>query len=272
MTIEVFGATHDDVPKIIDFVKQLAVYEKLENEVDFTQRQYEVSLFRKPVSPFPEALIVAADEVPIGFALFINILPSVIHLEDLFVSEKARGKGAGLRLLNQLSKIAISRGIQSLEWACLDWNEPSLKFYTSIGAQPILNRVLYRITGHALTSPKSTFSDVSEIQGSPVVVELKSDKNTWLSYTLSFTTFLATPVILVTEMHFSSEDFILLFFDYLKTKAIEKGYKRIDIRINPTNQQQLAQRLVSETHAFELSGWIPFSLSGDALVKMASSQ
>ena len=275
MTLQISLATIEDVPKITDFVVQLAEYEKLRHEVNFTESQYEEYLFTATNPPSPEVLLVrdSASDV-IGFALFINILPAVIHLEDLFVKPDARGKGAGIHLLSRLAQVALTRGIASLEWACLDWNTPSLNFYKSLGAEPIQDRVLYRITGSALQRKVTNWGafQIEESAGSPVgLAAVNSDGIALanLSYSLSFTTFLGTPVILVTEIGSEQTDAISVLIEHLIQIACDNKFARIDIRINPSTQHKLVDLLVSEFNAFEMAGWIPFSLSGAPLEQLA---
>lgn len=275
--IFVSKATLDDVPLITDFVVQLAEYEELRHEVDFKPSQYEDYLFKAPTPPNPEVLLVKGVENDVlGFALFIHILPYVIHLEDLFVRPEARGRGAGVALLSKLAQIALERDVTSLEWACLDWNEPSLKFYKSIGALPVENRVHFRITGEALSRPEKYRHSflIKENIGIPVLLEACNREGVCLakmSYTLSFTTFLATPVVLVTAIEWDSADFapVAALFDHLVQIANDNNFKRVDVRINPTSQNPIAGLLTSEFKAFEMKGWIPLSLSGDALRQLA---
>ena len=270
MSLIIRPATVSDVGIVVDFVMQLAVYERLEHQVNFQPSQYEDYLFLKKRAPAPEVALAHVSELSeaIGMALFINILPSVIHLEDLFVSSAARGRGAGIALLSHLASLAIERKATSLEWACLDWNEPSLAFYRSIGAVPIENRVLYRITGDALSRTMPTASHVEAIDGSPSVLRLV-DGSASLSYTLSFTTFLACPVILIIQMDYTCVESVHVLISHLIQMANENDFKRIDIRIDPSSQQEMAEFLVSEMGAFELSGWIAFSLSGESLEQLA---
>ena len=282
------AATESDVPAVCDFVMQLAEYEKLANEVHFTQEQYSTHLFTHPPAPHPSVLIAESDAGPIGIALYIPILRSTVHLEDLFVSPTARGLGAGIALLSSLAQAAISLNASELEWACLDWNKPSLDFYASLGAVPITNRILYRITGDALaghTARAHSFSShhhiavldaiPSELDQNLKGIELVDTESgnvlASLYYTLSFTTFLATPVILVTAIVTETPlETAKELIDHLVLEARRLGYARIDIRINKQAEMDLASLLVSRFGAVEMVGWIPFSLRGPALHALAN--
>jgi GNAT superfamily N-acetyltransferase len=264
--------TSSDVPQIVNFVMELARYEKLEHEVLFDQDQYRQYLFEERHEPAPNVLLAEDASKQLGFALFIRILPLVFHLEDLFVSVEARGRGTGKRLLSDLARTVIENQGTTLEWACLDWNKPSLDFYYALGAVPITNRVLYRKTGESLKEYPvfDSFEEDPETSEFGRKVSLPTptgSASVW--YTLSFTTFLATPVLLVTKIEAEPEHAIKIFM-YLSNKAVKLGYKRIDIRIDPSSQFELADRLVRDLGAFELKGWIPISLSGEALRKLAN--
>jgi GNAT superfamily N-acetyltransferase len=276
MMMTINPATSNDVATIAGFVNELADYEKLSDEVDFEEKQFRDYLFDARHEPAPEVLIAREHGKPVGFALSIHILPAVIHLEDLFVSPHARGKGIGISLLAGLAHKALSENVSKIEWACLDWNTTSLNFYYSIGAVAIPDRVLYRITGKALQN-RTYASDshtVSEAQPGPdgKRLDIKDEDgniggSVW--YTLSFTTFLATPVVLVTRCEAPSPIAIQLI-DILVHMANTRGYKRVDIRINPSTQSEFADELCQEFQAFQLTGWIPLALCGDALGRLAN--
>ncbi|MEF2782270.1 GNAT family N-acetyltransferase [Erysipelotrichaceae bacterium HCN-30851] len=147
-------ASREDVSLILKFIKDLARYEKLENEVVATEEILEEWLFDKEKA---EVIFALENEKEIGFALFFHNFStflgrSGIYLEDLYVMEEYRGKGYGKCILQKLAQIAVERGCGRLEWWCLDWNQPSIDFYLSLGAEPMKDWTVYRITGETLTS------------------------------------------------------------------------------------------------------------------------
>ena len=147
-------ASREDVSLILKFIKDLARYEKLENEVVETEEILEEWLFDKEKA---EVIFALENEKEIGFALFFHNFStflgrSGIYLEDLYVMEEYRGKGYGKCILQKLAQIAVERGCGRLEWWCLDWNQPSIDFYLSLGAEPMKDWIVYRITGETLTS------------------------------------------------------------------------------------------------------------------------
>lgn len=147
-------ASREDVSLILKFIKDLARYEKLENEVVATEEILEEWLFDKEKA---EVIFALENEKEIGFALFFHNFStflgrSGIYLEDLYVMEEYRGKGYGKCILQKLAQIAVERGCGRLEWWCLDWNQPSIDFYLSLGAEPMKDWIVYRITGETLTS------------------------------------------------------------------------------------------------------------------------
>ena len=146
--------SREDVSLILKFIKDLARYEKLENEVVATEEILEEWLFDKEKA---EVIFALENEKEIGFALFFHNFStflgrSGIYLEDLYVMEEYRGKGYGKCILQKLAQIAVERGCGRLEWWCLDWNQPSIDFYLSLGAEPMKDLTVYRITGETLTS------------------------------------------------------------------------------------------------------------------------
>lgn len=146
--------SREDVSLILKFIKDLARYEKLENEVVATEEILEEWLFDKEKA---EVIFALENEKEIGFALFFHNFStflgrSGIYLEDLYVMEEYRGKGYGKCILQKLAQIAVERGCGRLEWWCLDWNQPSIDFYLSLGAEPMKDWTVYRITGETLTS------------------------------------------------------------------------------------------------------------------------
>lgn len=147
-------ASREDVSLILKFIKDLARYEKLENEVVATEEILEEWLFDKEKA---KVIFALENEKEIGFALFFHNFStflgrSGIYLEDLYVMEEYRGKGYGKCILQKLAQIAVERGCGRLEWWCLDWNQTSIDFYLSLGAEPMKDWTVYRITGETLTS------------------------------------------------------------------------------------------------------------------------
>lgn len=155
MSLTIREATQADAEVILGFITELAIYEKAEHEVLASVADIERSLFDQG-SP-AQALICLLDEQPIGFAVyFFNYSTwqgrKGLYLEDLFVSLEHRGVGAGKYLLRHLAKIACDSGCGRFEWSVLDWNEPAIEFYKSIGAAPQDEWVRYRMEGETLKS------------------------------------------------------------------------------------------------------------------------
>lgn len=153
-------AKRTDVPLILDFIKKLADYEKLSHEVVATEAHLEEYLFGDKVAA--EVVIAYSHDLPVGFALFFNSFSTFlgkpgIYLEDLFVLEEQRGKGYGKALLTFLANMAVEKGYGRLEWAVLDWNEPSIEFYKSLGASMLDDWIVNRVTGEALTRLASQY-------------------------------------------------------------------------------------------------------------------
>ncbi|EGJ51250.1 GNAT family N-acetyltransferase [Desulfocurvibacter africanus] len=146
-------ATRDDVPLILTFIKDLAEYERLSHEVMATEKDLTETLFGP--RPGAEVLLGFTADEPVAFALFFSsystfLAKSGIYLEDLFVRPAWRGKGFGKAMLSVVAKVAVERGCGRLEWSCLDWNEPSIGFYKSLGAQVMDEWTVYRLTGKTL--------------------------------------------------------------------------------------------------------------------------
>ena len=146
-------AEEEDAGLILEFVRELAEYEKMSDEVVATEELMKEWIFEKKKAEVIFAL--ADDGQEVGFALFFHNFSTFlgragIYLEDLFVKPEFRGKGYGKGLLQELARIAVERGLGRLEWACLNWNQPSIDFYLSLGAQPMSDWTVYRITGKTL--------------------------------------------------------------------------------------------------------------------------
>ncbi len=145
-------ATREDVPLILYFIKELAAYEEMLDEVVADEETLEEWLFDKQKA---EVIFALDQDQEAGFALFFHNFStflgrSGIYLEDLYVKPEYRGKGYGKGLIKTLAKIAVERGCGRLEWWCLDWNRPSIDFYLSLGAKPMQDWTVYRIDGETL--------------------------------------------------------------------------------------------------------------------------
>lgn len=145
-------AVRADVKLIFSFIKGLAKYEKMENEVITDEKSLEINLFDKHQA---NVLIAEYDGIPAGFALYFYNFSTFLgkhglYLEDLFVKEEFRGKGIGNKVLSELANIALEEDCGRLEWWCLDWNEPSIDFYKRKGAVPMDEWTTFRVTGKAL--------------------------------------------------------------------------------------------------------------------------
>ena len=145
-------ATENDCARILEFIRALAVYEKMEDQVVATEDLLKEWILEKKKA---EVIFALEGEKEVGFALFFHNFSTFlgragIYLEDLFVLPEYRGKGCGKGLIQALAQIAVSRGCGRLEWSCLDWNQPSIDFYLSLGAVPLSDWTEYRVTGTAL--------------------------------------------------------------------------------------------------------------------------
>ena len=145
-------AVERDTPLILKFIKELADYEHLLDQVVADEATLADQLFRKKNA---EVLFALEDGKEVGFALFFHNFStflgrSGLYLEDLFVLPEHRGKGYGKAILQKLATIAVELGCGRLEWWCLDWNKPSIDFYRSLGAEPMSDWTVYRLTGETL--------------------------------------------------------------------------------------------------------------------------
>jgi GNAT superfamily N-acetyltransferase len=147
------SATERDLSLILRFIKELAAYENLAHEVTATEESLRTSLFGS--HPAAEAVLAYADAEPAGFAVYFQTfstflgLPGV-YLEDVYVSPAWRGRGLGRRLLAHVAGVAVDRGCGRMEWSVLDWNELALGVYRKIGARPMEEWTVQRLTGSAL--------------------------------------------------------------------------------------------------------------------------
>jgi GNAT superfamily N-acetyltransferase len=146
-------ASERDVPLILRFIRELAEYEQLLDRVVATEESVRKTLFGE--RRYAETIIAEENGEPAGFALFFHnystfLAQPGIYLEDLYVRPEMRGLGIGKALLAELARIARDRGCGRVEWAVLNWNEPAIRFYRSLGALPQEEWSVYRITGDAL--------------------------------------------------------------------------------------------------------------------------
>lgn len=153
MAISIAPATPEDVPQIWQFVIELAIYEREPEAVIATKEDFHRVLFCE--SPQAYAVMCRDGDIPIGFALYFYNFSTWLgrhglYLEDLYVTPEHRGKGAGKALLQHLAGIAVAEGCGRFEWSVLDWNQPAIDFYESMGAKPQSEWVGYRLTGEAL--------------------------------------------------------------------------------------------------------------------------
>jgi GNAT superfamily N-acetyltransferase len=146
---EIRPARVADVPIILKLIRDLATYERAPNEVTATEEQLVDVLFGE--KPAAEVLLAFEKDTPVGFALFFHNFSTWLgrpglYLEDLFVKPEARGKGFGRALLVDLARIARDRGCGRMEWAVLNWNDPAIKFYRALGAKPMDEWTVFRLT------------------------------------------------------------------------------------------------------------------------------
>lgn len=145
-------AEKKDSGTILSFIKALAEYEKMLDDVVATEELLSEWIFDKKKA---EVIFACEDGKEVGFALFFHNFSTFlgragVYLEDLFVLPEYRGRGYGKALLRELARITVERGCGRLEWCCLDWNKPSIDFYLSLGAKPLDDWTIYRVTGETL--------------------------------------------------------------------------------------------------------------------------
>lgn len=155
-------AERRDVPLILEFIRELANYEKMLHEVVATEEVLIESLFERKIA---EVIIGEYENKPVAFAVFFyNFSTFVgrpgIYLEDIYVKPKMRGKGIGKIILSFLAKLAIERNCGRLEWSCLDWNEPSIQFYKQMGAVQMDEWTVYRLHDKALNKLAIKFEEI----------------------------------------------------------------------------------------------------------------
>ena len=147
------NAERGDIPLILQFIKDLAAYEKMSDEVVADEATLDTWIFDKQKA---EVIFALEDGKEVGFALFFHNFSTFlgkagIYLEDLYVNPEYRKKGYGKAILKKLAQIAAERGCGRLEWWCLDWNKPSIDFYLSMGAKPMSDWTVYRVSGDSLS-------------------------------------------------------------------------------------------------------------------------
>ena len=145
-------AGREDVPLILRFIRDLAAYERMSDQVVADEATLEEWLFDRNKA---EVLFAVLEGTEVGFALFFHNFSTFLgraglYLEDLFVLPEYRGRGVGRAILRRLAALAVERGCGRLEWWCLDWNAPSIAFYRSLGAEPMSDWTVYRIAGETL--------------------------------------------------------------------------------------------------------------------------
>jgi GNAT superfamily N-acetyltransferase len=151
--LQIQPAREADVPQILRFIRELARYERLEHAVLATESDLRAALFGE--HPCAEALLARLDGAPAGFALFFQNFSTFtgrpgLYLEDLYVTPGARGRGIGRRLLRHLASVAIERRCARVDWAVLEWNTSAIAFYRRLGAQPLADWRVFRLTGAPL--------------------------------------------------------------------------------------------------------------------------
>lgn len=149
---EIRYAEKKDAALILEFIRALAEYEKMSDEVVATEELLQEWVFEKKKA---EVIFAVEDGVEVGFALFFHNFSTFVgraglYLEDVFVKVEHRGKGYGKALLKELARIAVERGCGRMEWVCLNWNQPSIDFYRSLGAVPMDDWTIYRVAGDTL--------------------------------------------------------------------------------------------------------------------------
>lgn len=154
-------ADTNDASLILEFIKELAIYERMLPEVVATEDILRESLFERKIA---EVIIGEYENQPIGFALFFHSFSTFIgrpgiYLEDLYVKPEMRGKGLGKIILSFLAKLALDRKCGRLEWSCLDWNEPSVRFYKNLGAVPMNDWTVFRVDDEPLKKLAKIFHE-----------------------------------------------------------------------------------------------------------------
>lgn len=152
-TFTIRAATAHDLPLILGFIRELAEYEKLAHAVVASEAELGAALFG--AHPAAEVLLAFEAEAPVGFAVYFQNFSTFlgragIYLEDVFVKPTWRGRGCGRALLTQIGRIAHARNCGRLEWSVLDWNEPAIEFYRKLGAEPMAEWTVFRLTSEGI--------------------------------------------------------------------------------------------------------------------------
>ena len=150
---ELRPATREDVPILYELLLDLAEYEQLKDSVKLTEEMFLEALFAK--RPYLEAILAFVEGEPVGFALYYHVFPTFLgrpgmYLEDIYVRPIARGHGIGRSLLSTVARIAVERGCGRVDWSVLNWNEPAIRFYKLLGAEPKTGWTIYQLEGDAL--------------------------------------------------------------------------------------------------------------------------
>jgi GNAT superfamily N-acetyltransferase len=145
-------AQEKDTALILNFIKELAEYEKMSDQVVADEKLLREQIFEKKNA---EVIFAVEDGIEVGFALFFHNFSTFVgraglYLEDIYVKPEFRGRGHGKALIGELARIAVERNCGRMEWSCLDWNRPSIDFYLSLGAEPMSEWTVYRLTGDKL--------------------------------------------------------------------------------------------------------------------------
>ncbi|AXY26165.1 GNAT family N-acetyltransferase [Suicoccus acidiformans] len=162
--MEYRNASREDVPKILFFIQEIARYEKMMDEVVATEAMLEENLFNQQRA---EVIFAMEGDVEVGFALFFHNFSTFVgragmYLEDIYVLPEYRGQGYGKGLLQLVAQLAVERGCGRMEWTCLNWNQSSIDFYLSLGAEPMDEWTVYRLAGETL---KQVAADSSGTKG-----------------------------------------------------------------------------------------------------------
>ncbi|CAN7360290.1 N-acetyltransferase family protein [Neorhizobium tomejilense] len=155
MALTIREGVRGDAAALLGFIRELAIYEKAEHEVAATVETIESSIFGE--TSVTRALVCEKDGVPVGMAIWFFSYSTWqarngLYLEDLYVTPAARGLGAGKAMLKRLAQIAVENGCGRFEWSVLDWNEPAIRVYEAIGAEPMNEWIRYRLSGETLKS------------------------------------------------------------------------------------------------------------------------
>lgn len=152
-------ACEEDIPLILSFIKGIAAYENMEAEVVATEETLMDSLFKRKVA---ETIIGEYDGEPVGFVVFFYNFSTFVgrpglYIEDIYVKPHMRGKGLGKEMFTFMAKLAVDKNCGRMDWVCLDWNEPSIKFYKNMGAVPMDEWTIYRLHGDSLRALAKKF-------------------------------------------------------------------------------------------------------------------